>query len=63
MDNASTIVALIILVPISYWVYKDAESRGMNAPLWTAFVILMLIIGLPTYLIMRKPKIDKDQTP
>ena len=63
MDNASLIIALIVLMPISYWVYKDALSRGMNATAWTVFVILILIIGLPAYLLMRKPKIDEeDQT-
>jgi len=60
MDTVSLIISLIILMPISYWVYQDAQSRGMNATAWTVFVILILIVGLPAYLIMRKPKIDKN---
>ena len=59
--DASTIIAILILMPISYWVYTDAQSRGMNATAWTVFVILILIVGLPTYFILRKPKIKTDE--
>ncbi|HTA26511.1 MAG TPA: hypothetical protein VK809_01890 [Bacteroidia bacterium] len=58
MNDGSTILALCILFPISYWVYNDARSRGMNATGWTIFVILILIVGLPAYFMMRKPKIE-----
>ena len=61
MDNTQTIIAMLILLPISYEVFKDARSRGMNAAAWAIFVFLMLIIGLPAYFIMRKPKIEEAE--
>lgn len=54
--GAPQIIGLIIAAAIAFWVYKDAESRGMNAILWAILVFLFCIIALPVYLIMRKPK-------
>jgi hypothetical protein len=42
-------------------VFKDAKSRGMSAGLWSAFVFMLMIIGLPAYLISRKPKLDTNE--
>ena len=50
------LIGLAIAVAIAIWVYKDAETRGMNAILWAILVFLFCIIALPVYLIIRKPK-------
>ncbi len=54
------LTAVFILLFISGWVRKDANSRGMNGMGWSIFVFLILIIGLPTYLLMRKPKMEQQ---
>ena len=48
------------LILISFLVYRDAKSRDMDAGLWSIFVLLLLIIGLPAYFIYRKPKKAKE---
>jgi len=57
------LLGLALVLYISYRVFKDARSRGMNAPGWAMFVFLLLIIGLPAYLLSRKPKIENPPTP
>jgi len=59
------LVGLLCLIPIIYWivaillciwVYRDAESRGMNGVMWLIVVLIAGIIGLIIYLIVRKEK-------
>ena len=52
------LIGLIIAGLAAYWVYTDAKAREMNAILWAILVFLVLIIALPVYLIMRKPKVE-----
>ena len=49
------LVSFLILLAISYFVYQDAEKRGMNGILWAIGTFLICIIFLPLYFIMRKP--------
>jgi putative membrane protein len=49
------LIGLVIVLAISYFVYQDAEKRGMNGILWAIGTFLLCIIFLPLYLIMRKP--------
>jgi hypothetical protein len=61
MDGAfglPQIIGLAIAAAIAFFVYKDAEGRGMNAILWAILTFLFCIIALPVYLIIRKPKTD-----
>lgn len=45
---------LILPVMIGVYVYRDSESRGMNAPLWTLIAVLgPAFVGLIIYLIVR----------
>lgn len=53
---ALPIVLFIIGILLCVWVYRDAESRGMNSVLWLIVVLITGIIGLIIYLIVRKPK-------
>ena len=56
VGGVGQIIGLIILLAIAFWVYKDAESRGMSGILWAILVFLFCIIALPVYLIIRKPQ-------
>lgn len=48
------LIVLLILAAVSVWVGVDASRRHMSVPgLWAVFVFFILIIGLPTYLIVR----------
>lgn len=50
------LLALILAIPVTIgvYVYRDARSRGMNAPLWTLVAIVApSFIGLIIYLIVR----------
>ncbi|MEJ6951107.1 hypothetical protein [Natronospora cellulosivora (SeqCode)] len=52
------IFAIVILIIISYFVFVDAKKRGMKAGFWSGFTIFILILALPIYFIVRKPKIS-----
>lgn len=48
------ISAIAIVVFLAVWTYRDANSRGMMAVLWTALVILVpSFIGFIIYLVVR----------
>jgi len=56
-------IPLVILIPLAwfiigililFWVYQDAESRGMNGVLWAIIVFFFNIFGLILYLIVRE---------
>jgi hypothetical protein len=50
------LVGIAIAAVIAFFVYKDANERGMNGVLWGILVFLFCIIALPIYLLIRKPK-------
>ena len=50
------VVWFIIAVLLCIWVYRDAESRGMNGAMWLIIVIITGILGLIVYLVVRKDK-------
>jgi 4-amino-4-deoxy-L-arabinose transferase-like glycosyltransferase len=50
------IIGFALAAAAAYWVYQDAKDRNMNEVLWAVGTFLLLIIVLPLYLIMRKPK-------
>lgn len=61
----ASLASLFCLIPIIYWViaillciwvYRDAESRGMNGVLWLLVVLVAGLIGLIIYLVIRKEK-------
>lgn len=52
-----TFSALSILwLFLAFWVYKDAEGRGMNGLLWALLVFIGNLIGLIIYLIVRSER-------
>lgn len=48
------LVWCVIGILIAIWVYRDAQSRGMNGALWLIICILLGIIGLIIYLVVRE---------
>lgn len=50
------IIWFVVAILLCVWVYKDAESRGMNGVLWLIILLIAGIIGLIIYLIVRKEK-------
>lgn len=56
------LVFLFIILAIIFmgvWTYKDASSRGLNAPLWTLVVILIPnLIGLLLYFILGRNSVS-----
>ncbi len=41
------LVGLVIAGAIAFFVYKDANERGMNGIGWAIFTFLLCIIALP----------------
>ena len=52
------IVGIIIGGLIAYFVYNDAQKRGMNAVVWAIVGFLFGLIGVIIYLIARKPVVE-----
>jgi hypothetical protein len=51
------VIGLIVAIAVGIWAGNDAQSRGMSG--WWGFgVACIMIIFLPWYLIVRKPKLD-----
>lgn len=57
------VVWFIIAILLCIWVYRDAESRGMNGVLWLIVVLIAGIIGLIVYLVVRKEKTSSQAPP
>jgi hypothetical protein len=46
--------ALVVFwILVLFWVYRDAERRGMNGVLWALLVFIGNLVGLIIYLIVR----------
>lgn len=57
------IVWFIIAILLCIWVYRDAQSRGMNGALWLIIVLIAGIIGLIIYVVVRGEKKPAAQPP
>jgi len=57
------IIWLVIAILLCIWVYRDAESRGMNGALWLIIVLITGIVGLIIYVVVRKEKQPAAQPP
>ena len=55
------LIWFVIAILLCIWVYKDANSRGMNGALWLIIVILTGILGLIIYLLVRAGEKGKTQ--
>jgi RNA polymerase subunit RPABC4/transcription elongation factor Spt4 len=50
---------LILGIIIVFWVYRDAERRGMSGILWALLVLVGNIVGLIIYLIVRNEEFPR----
>jgi Na+/H+-dicarboxylate symporter len=57
------LVWFIIGILLAIWVYRDAESRGMNGVMWLIILFIAGIVGLIIYLIVRKDKTQSKAPP
>ncbi len=57
------VVWFIIGILLCIWVYRDAESRGMNGVMWLIIMLIAGIIGLIIYLLVRKDKTTSQSAP
>jgi MFS family permease len=55
------LIGIIIALTIAILIGQDASKRGMNAWGWGIGVFLLLIIFLPLYFILRKPKLETKE--
>lgn len=44
-------IAIILIIVMTIWVYKDAKKRNANVALWTILTFLLGIVGLIIYLL------------
>lgn len=60
------IIFLIIWIWVAIWVYRDAQSRGMEATMWLLITLLAGILGLIIYLVVRnqpQPRLAPQSPP
>ena len=57
------IIGLLIALVVGIVVGNDASKRGMRAFWWGLGVFLLMIVFLPLYFILRKPKVGQGKTP
>jgi len=47
------VIYWIVAILLCVWVYRDAESRGMNGALWLIIVLITGILGFIIYVVVR----------
>lgn len=62
-NNGTFLISIVVGAVAGYWVYTDAKKRPMNAVGWGILTFLFCIVGLPLYLILRKPEGVAPGTP
>ena len=50
-------IGILIAALVAFVIHKDAKERGMNALAWAICTFLLMIVALPVYLIVRKPRL------
>jgi TctA family transporter len=48
------IVWFVIAIVLGVWIYRDAESRGLDGTRWLIIVLISGIIGVIIYLVVRE---------
>jgi len=54
MIHLIQLVILVLNIAVAYWIYGDAQKRGMNAILWAILSFFFCPIVPIIYLIIRK---------
>ena len=55
---AFAVIWFIIGILLCIWVYRDAQSRGMEGALWLIIVLIANIIGVIVYLVVREERTE-----
>jgi hypothetical protein len=55
MHSIVSLFWLVVDLAICYWIYTDAQKRGMNGILWAILTFFTCPIAPIIYFIMRKP--------
>ena len=63
IEEAVAFVVILLCTVGSLIVAKDAQRRGMNAPLWGLLIFLFSVVALPVYFIARKPLLSSSKKP
>jgi len=53
------LLLLVIWLIVVFWVYRDAERRGMNGVLWALLIFVGNFVGLIIYLIVRNEEFPR----
>ncbi len=53
------IIGLVIAIVVGVIIGKDASARGMSGFGWGFFTFAFCIVALPSYLIVRRPRLDE----
>jgi RNA polymerase subunit RPABC4/transcription elongation factor Spt4 len=56
------LLLLVIWLILVFWVYRDAERRGMNGVLWALLVLIGSFVGFIIYLIVRTEEFSRKFT-
>lgn len=55
------LIWFVIWMAVAYFVYKDANARGMSGGLWAIVVFFLGIVGIIIYVLVRKGE-KKEET-
>ncbi|RLE71647.1 MAG: hypothetical protein DRJ37_04520 [Thermoprotei archaeon] len=47
---------ILITLALAFWVYRDAEKKGLNGSLWSIVVLFTSFIGFALYLLLERRK-------
>ncbi len=47
---------VLVTLALAFWVYRDAEKRGLNGFLWSIVVLFTSFIGFALYLLLERRK-------
>jgi 4-amino-4-deoxy-L-arabinose transferase-like glycosyltransferase len=59
--EGTQIIGMIIALVVAILVGNDASKRDMKAFWWGLGVFMLMIVFLPLYFILRKPKVNVEQ--
>lgn len=53
----------VVGIILCIWVYRDAQSRGMNGVMWLIVVLIAGLIGFIIYMVVRKDRTATGELP
>lgn len=62
-QTIGSLIGIAILLRVSFWIAKDAKSRGMDAMGWAVFTLCLMLFAIPAYFLLRKEKLPVEGEP